>query len=61
MAGAVAGGALEDGLAHGLPKDELYLYEDALRKGHSVVFAFAGRVSSLTCHAPPADCVATIP
>ena len=26
----------------------------------AVVFAFAGRVSSLACHAPPADCVATI-
>ena len=28
-------------MSTGLPKDELYLYEDALRAGHSVVFAFA--------------------
>jgi hypothetical protein len=39
VGGAIAGGALEDKLSHGLPKDELYLYEDALRRGHSVVFA----------------------
>lgn len=39
VGGAAAGGALEDRLFRGLPKDELYLYEDALRKGHSVVFA----------------------
>ena len=39
--GAAAGGALEGGLAHGLPHDELYLYEDALRRGRSVVIAFA--------------------
>jgi len=40
-AGAAAGAALERGLADGLPHDELYLYEDALRKGRSVVIAFA--------------------
>ncbi|MEP6707284.1 MAG: hypothetical protein ABJC05_07180 [Pyrinomonadaceae bacterium] len=39
--GAAAGGALEGGLAHGLPHDELYLYQDALRRGRSVVIAFA--------------------
>jgi hypothetical protein len=37
--GAAAGGALENAMSEGLPKDELYLYEEALRKGHSVVFA----------------------
>jgi hypothetical protein len=37
--GAAAGGALEEKLSRGLPKDELYLYEHALRSGHSVVFA----------------------
>ena len=37
--GAAAGGALDEKLSRGLPKDELYLYEDALRRGHSVVFA----------------------
>jgi hypothetical protein len=39
VGGAIAGGALEENLSRGLPKDELYLYEDALRRGHSVVFA----------------------
>ena len=39
VGGAIAGGHLEEKLSRGLPKDELYLYEDALRRGHSVVFA----------------------
>ncbi|HEV7797946.1 MAG TPA: hypothetical protein VGO73_07315 [Pyrinomonadaceae bacterium] len=39
-AGIAAGGALEKELESGLPHDELYLYEDALRKGKSVVIAF---------------------
>jgi len=39
--GAAAGTALERELGDGLPHDELYLYEDALRKGRSVVIAFA--------------------
>jgi len=38
--GMAAGEALEEGLVKGLPHDELYLYEDALRKGRSVVIAF---------------------
>jgi hypothetical protein len=40
-AGAVAGDALEKALGDGLPRDELYVYEDALRRGRSVVIAFA--------------------
>jgi hypothetical protein len=40
-AGAMAGGAMETALAEGLPHDELYVYEDALRRGRSVVVAFA--------------------
>jgi hypothetical protein len=40
VAGVAAGGALEKELVSGLPHDELYLYEDALRKGNSVVIAF---------------------
>lgn len=36
-AGAAAGGELEDSV-EGLPHDELYIYEDALRHGRSVVF-----------------------
>jgi hypothetical protein len=39
VGGAVAGGAIEESLSDGLPKDELYVYEDALRKGRSVVVA----------------------
>jgi hypothetical protein len=39
-AGGIAlGEKLDDKASRGLPKDELYLYEDALRRGHSVVFA----------------------
>src|SRR4029077_15391270 len=37
VGGGVAGHALETSLSEGLPKDELFLYEDAVRKGHSVV------------------------
>jgi hypothetical protein len=39
-AGIAAGGALEKELESGLPHDELFLYEDALRRGKSVVIAF---------------------
>ena len=38
-AGAAAGGMLEDNIAAGLPQDEVYVYEDALRKGRTVVIA----------------------
>ncbi|HZG52665.1 MAG TPA: hypothetical protein VEZ40_11065 [Pyrinomonadaceae bacterium] len=38
-AGMAAGGALEDSIAHGLPHDELFVYEDALRQGRTVVIA----------------------
>lgn len=38
--GAAAGAALEKSLADGIPHDELYVYEDALRKGRAVVIAF---------------------
>ena len=41
VAGAVAGGALENRMSVGLPKDEIYFYEAALRRGRSVVFALA--------------------
>jgi hypothetical protein len=37
LAGAAAGGALEDAMSYGLPKDELYVYGDALRQGRSVL------------------------
>jgi hypothetical protein len=37
VAGAAAGGALEDALSVGLPKDELFVYQDALRQGRTVL------------------------
>ena len=37
--GAEAGGSLENSLTEGLPEDEIFVYEDALRKGRSVVIA----------------------
>jgi len=40
-AGALAGEAFEKAMADGLPHDELYVYEDALRRGRSVLIAFA--------------------
>jgi hypothetical protein len=39
--GAVVGGSLEDSLAKGLPHDELFVYEDALRRGRTVVLVEA--------------------
>jgi hypothetical protein len=39
--GAVAGGKLENSMTEGLPEDELFIYEDALRKGRSVVVALS--------------------
>ena len=41
VGGGVAGQAIEESLSEGLPKDDLFLYEDALRKGHSVVIAIS--------------------
>ena len=40
VTGMAAGEALEKELVAGLPHDELYLYEDALSKGRSVVIGF---------------------
>jgi hypothetical protein len=39
--GAAAGQAIEDTLVEGLPKDELYFYEEFLRQGRSVVVVLA--------------------
>jgi len=39
--GASAGGKIERDSYEGLPEDEIFVYEDALRKGHSVVIALA--------------------
>jgi hypothetical protein len=40
-AGAGIGNTIEESLAIGLPRDELFLYEDALRQGRSVVVVLA--------------------
>ena len=48
VAGAVAGGALEDALAHGLPKDELYVYKDALRRGRTVLIVLVDDADKAT-------------
>src|SRR5262245_37179689 len=42
MAGAAVGDALDSALREGLPKDEVFVYEDALRKGRTVVVALVG-------------------
>jgi hypothetical protein len=39
--GASLGGKLEQLTTEGLPADEVFVYEDALRKGKSIVIAFA--------------------
>ncbi|MDB5034397.1 MAG: hypothetical protein JWQ98_1638 [Chlorobi bacterium] len=41
VAGAAAGENLESKLDHGLPTDELFVYEDALRHGKSVVLVMS--------------------
>ena len=41
VAGGAVGSALESSTTEGLPEDELFIYEDALRQGHSVVIANA--------------------
>jgi hypothetical protein len=37
VAGVAAGGAIDNALSEGLPKDELFVYADALRQGRTVV------------------------
>ncbi|HET6861497.1 MAG TPA: hypothetical protein VFH91_00575 [Pyrinomonadaceae bacterium] len=41
VAGAKVGETLEEELGEGLPREDVYLYEDALRRGHTVVIAYA--------------------
>lgn len=41
VGGAMAGKALEEGMDKGLPVDEMYVYEDALRQGRSVVIVLS--------------------
>jgi hypothetical protein len=39
LAGAAAGTALGNTLSHGIPKDELFVYKDALKHGRTVLVA----------------------
>lgn len=39
LGGAAVGAALDRNMREGLPRDELYVYEDALRRGRTVVIA----------------------
>jgi hypothetical protein len=39
--GAAAGAKVEEATSQGLPEDEIFVYEDALRRGRSVVIALA--------------------
>jgi len=43
--GAVAAGSMENSFSQGLPEDEIFVYEDALRQGRSVVIAMADDAS----------------
>ena len=40
VGGAALGDSLDEGLGEGLPRDDLFVYEDALRQGRSIVVAF---------------------
>jgi hypothetical protein len=40
-AGAAVGDTVEEELGEGIPHEDVYLYEDALRHGHSVLIAYA--------------------
>jgi len=44
LAGVAAGAALEYALSHGIPKDELFVYKDALKHGRTVLIAFTDDV-----------------
>lgn len=46
-AGATGGEALEGLLTRGMPKDEIFLYEDALRAGRTVVIAMSNDESQI--------------
>ena len=40
-AGSAVGDTVEEELGEGIPHEDIYLYEDALRHGHSIVIAYA--------------------
>jgi hypothetical protein len=41
LGGGALGGKMDNALSDGLPQEEMFVYEDALRQGRSVVIAFA--------------------
>ncbi len=47
-AGSAVGDTVEEELGEGIPHEDIYLYEDALRHGHSVVIAYVEEGSRLT-------------
>lgn len=49
IGGAAAGGSLENALTEGLPKDEVFVYEDALRQGRTVMVALAQTDDQAEC------------
>ena len=40
-AGSAVGDSVEEGLGEGIPHEDVYLFEDALRHGHTVLIAYA--------------------
>src|SRR5215470_3012303 len=40
-AGSAVGDTLEEEIGEGIPHEDVYLYEDSLRHGHSIVIAYA--------------------
>jgi len=40
-AGSAVGDEVEEGLGEGMPHEDVYLFEDALRRGHTVLIAYA--------------------
>jgi hypothetical protein len=60
--GAAGGNALENALTEGLPEDELFVYEDALRRGRSVLIAFVDDEAHAASvrRVMEADCVETV-
>jgi hypothetical protein len=48
-AGAAAGGALEEAWTKGVPKDEVFFYEDALRQGRTLLVALSEDPEQLEC------------
>ena len=41
ISGGAAGGALENSVFSGIPEEELFVYQDALRRGHTVIVAMS--------------------